>query len=109
MPRCAAGARTPEYGAAERKPARPVSRRITNLSEPGSNPVEEDILSRENEIRLQQAVDQLPPRQKQIFTLSRHKGLKHEEIADKLQISRHTVKTHLVQALKTLRSVLFYR
>jgi DNA-directed RNA polymerase specialized sigma24 family protein len=32
--------------------------------------------------------------------------MKHEEIAEHLQISRHTVKTHLVQALKTLREVL---
>jgi RNA polymerase sigma-70 factor (ECF subfamily) len=74
--------------------------------ETGANPVEERLLSRENDTRLREAVDQLPPRQKLIFTLSRNKGLKHEEIADELQISRHTVKTHLVQALKTLRSTL---
>lgn len=74
--------------------------------QPVANPVEEQLLSRENELRLREAVDQLPPRQKLIFTLSRHKGLKHEEIADELQISRHTVKTHLVQALKALRNIL---
>lgn len=71
----------------------------------GANPVEDQVLSRENEIRLQEAVEQLPPRQKLIFTLSRHRGLKHEQIADELQISRHTVKTHLVQALKTLKQL----
>jgi RNA polymerase sigma-70 factor (family 1) len=74
--------------------------------QPTANVVEEQLLSRENEVRLREAVDQLPPRQKLIFTLSRHKGLKHEEIADELQISRHTVKTHLVQALKALRDTL---
>ena len=81
-------------------------RQIAEHLEAGANPVEDRVLSRENEMRLQKALDKLPPRQRLIFTLSRHKGMKHEEIADQLQISRHTVKTHLVQALKTLRGVL---
>ena len=79
-----------------------------DILETGANPTEEHLTFRENELRLQQAVDRLPPRQKLIFTLSRHKGLKHEEIADELHISRNTVKTHLVQALKTLRSLLHF-
>src|ERR1700760_2908816 len=36
---------------------------------PDDNPVEEQVLNRENELRLREAVDQLPPRQKLIFTL----------------------------------------
>lgn len=80
-------------------------KQIVGLLDPEANPVEDQLLSRENELRLRQALDQLPPRQRLIFTLSRHQGMKHDEIADQLQISRHTVKTHLVQALKTLRSV----
>jgi len=81
-------------------------RQMVGLLDPEANPVEDQLLSRENELRLQQALDRLPPRQRQIFTLSRHQGMKHEEIADELHISRHTVKTHLVQvALKTLRNV----
>lgn len=81
-------------------------RQVAGLAEPGANSVEDQMLSRENETRLREALDKLPPQQKLIFTLSRHRGLKHEEIADQLKISRHTVKTHLVQALKTLRGVL---
>lgn len=83
-------------------------RRIAGMQEPGVNPVEDRVLSRENEVRLQEALDKLPPRQKLIFTMSRHRGMKHGEIADQLQISRHTVKTHLVQALKTLRGILHF-
>ncbi|HLZ88804.1 MAG TPA: sigma-70 family RNA polymerase sigma factor, partial [Puia sp.] len=83
-------------------------RQIAGMLETGANPVEDRLLTRENELRLQQALDQLPPRQKLIFTLSRHQGMKHEEIADHLNISRHTVKTHLVQALKTLRQLLHF-
>jgi RNA polymerase sigma-70 factor (family 1) len=81
-------------------------RQMSHLLDPGANPVEDRMLTRENELRLQQALDHLPPRQKLIFTLSRHQGMKHEEIATQLHISRHTVKTHLVQALKTLRGLL---
>jgi RNA polymerase sigma-70 factor (ECF subfamily) len=87
-------------------------RQMADLLDPGNNNtgncVEDRIFSKENEARLQQALDRLPPRQKQIFTLSRHLGMKHEEIASRLHISRHTVKTHLVQALKTLRDVLHF-
>ena len=79
---------------------------IAGLFDPEANPVEDRLLTRENEVRLRQALDRLPPRQRLIFFLSRNQGMKHEEIADQLNISRHTVKTHLVQALKTLRTLL---
>jgi RNA polymerase sigma-70 factor (ECF subfamily) len=81
---------------------------MADLLDPESNCVEDQVLSKENEERLQQALNRLPPRQRLIFTLSRHQGMKHEEIASHLRISRHTVKTHLVQALKTLRDVLHF-
>lgn len=86
-----------------------LRRQIANLLSAEGNPVEDRILSRENEEQLQRALDQLSPRQKLIFTLSRNQGMKHEEIASRLHISRHTVKTHLVQALKTLRDTLHFQ
>lgn len=84
-----------------------LRRQMERLQAPPINPVEDRMLSRENEEQLQKALDQLSPRQKLIFTLSRHQGMKHEEIASQLHISRHTVKTHLVQALRTLRDLLY--
>ncbi len=83
-----------------------LRQQMAGLLDPDANPVEDRMLTRENEIKLQRALDKLSPRQKLIFTLSRNEGLKHEEIASQLHISRHTVKTHLVQALKTLRHIL---
>lgn len=55
------------------------------------------------EIALQQLVENLPPRQKEVYRLKREKGLKHEEIAQQLQISPSTVKNHLTQALHTIQ------
>jgi RNA polymerase sigma-70 factor (ECF subfamily) len=49
-------------------------------------------------------LDKLTPRQKEIFLLSREKGLTHEEIAKELNISTNTVKNHLVTALAFLKS-----
>lgn len=81
-------------------------KQMAQLLDPEANLVEDQLLTKENEIRLQQALDHLSPQQKLIFTLSRNEGMKHEEIASQLNISRNTVKTHLVHALKTLKDIL---
>lgn len=51
----------------------------------------------------EEAIKALPKQQQTVFILSRNEGLSHDEIAERLQISRHTVKNHLVSALKALR------
>ncbi len=51
----------------------------------------------------EQVVKTLPKQQQTVFILSRKEGLSHDEIAERLQISRNTVKNHLVGALKTLK------
>jgi len=43
-----------------------------------------------------------------VFKLSRVEGLSHKEIAEQLNISPNTVKNHMVEALKTLKSHLKY-
>lgn len=52
---------------------------------------------------IQQVVETLPERRKQIYRLSREKGLSNNEIAEKLNISKNTVENQLVVALKTIR------
>jgi len=54
--------------------------------------------------KVQSLLNQLTPRQKEIFILSREEGLSHKEIADKLNISESTVNNHLVTTLKYLKS-----
>jgi RNA polymerase sigma-70 factor (family 1) len=41
------------------------------------------------------AIDSLPPRRKEVYLLSRHQRLTYNEIAERLDISRESVKTHL--------------
>lgn len=83
-------------------------KQMADLLDPDTDTVEDQLLTKENEIRLQEALSRLSPQQKLIFTMSRHEGMKHAEIASRLNISRNTVKTHLVHALKTLRDVLHF-
>lgn len=49
-------------------------------------------------------VAQLTRQQQMVFTMSRMQGLSHEEIAQELQLSRNTVKGHIVLALNFLRN-----
>ena len=67
---------------------------------------EEMLFGRESSELVQQAIRQLPPRRKQIFKLSREKGLTHQEIASQLDISPNTVKNQIVSALKEIRTYL---
>jgi RNA polymerase sigma-70 factor (family 1) len=48
-------------------------------------------------------VRQLTPQKKMIFKLTREEGLSHDKIAQQLNISKNTVKNHLVETLKFLR------
>lgn len=67
---------------------------------------EEVLFERESSKLVQEAIRQLPPRRKQIFTLSREKGLTHQDIANQLGISPNTVKNQIVSALKEIRTYL---
>lgn len=54
--------------------------------------------------RVQTLLNELTPRQKEIFQLSREDGLSHDEIAKKLDISVNTVKKHMGNTLAFLKS-----
>lgn len=59
---------------------------------------------REDDYRaiLDAAVAKLPPQQQKVYFLSRHKRLKHEEIATQLGISTETAKKHMKLALRSI-------
>lgn len=55
---------------------------------------------------LNSAVDQLPPKCKEIFLLSKHEELSNHEIAKRLGVSVKTVENQMTIALKKLRDYL---
>lgn len=62
-----------------------------------------DVAFAELESLYQSALEKLPPKRRQIFTLSRQQGLSYAEIAQELGISVKTVETQMAQALHFLR------
>ena len=78
--------------------------RLLSQMNPIQNNTEEDIFAHSLEEFTNELIEKLPPQQQLVFKLSRNKGLSHKQIAEQLNISQHTVKNHLVVALKTLKS-----
>jgi RNA polymerase sigma-70 factor (ECF subfamily) len=64
------------------------------------------LLDKEYKALLRQAIHQLPPQRKLVFTLSREQGLTHEEIARRLHMSPLTVKKTMSNAIKSIRGFL---
>jgi len=56
--------------------------------------------------QIRHAVDELPPRRKQIYMLSRQVGLSHKEIAGRMGITVKTVENQITLALKHLKKSL---
>ena len=54
----------------------------------------------------QQAVDRLSPQKKTVFILSREEELSYEEIAQKLGVSKNTVRNQMADSLKSIREYL---
>ncbi|MBX3255917.1 MAG: RNA polymerase sigma-70 factor [Chitinophagaceae bacterium] len=74
-----------------------------------SNVPDQQLLCRETEALVSQAIKKLPPQQQLVYFLSRQQGLSIDEIASKLSISKNTVKSHLTKALHFIRQYLLTR
>ena len=61
------------------------------------------LVEREIQLALQSAMNELPPRCREVFELSRNQGLSYAEIAHALDISVKTVETQMSKALRVLR------
>jgi RNA polymerase sigma-70 factor (ECF subfamily) len=68
--------------------------------------LEDMIEVRDLEFIIDAYVRTMPAQQKNVFILSRKMGIKNEEIANKLNISKRTVEKHISNALKELRQYL---
>ena len=64
------------------------------------------LISQETVNEIEKAIDALPEQSKEVFLLARMEGLKYQEIAEKLDISINTVRTHMTRAMTKLRESL---
>ena len=56
--------------------------------------------------QLKNALEQLPPQEREVFEMSRLENIKYQEIANRLNISVRTVEVRISKALKQLRILL---
>jgi RNA polymerase sigma-70 factor (family 1) len=81
-------------------------RELQELVTSENNNVEEHSQAIEVDRLLRDALTLLSPQRRLVYQLSRNQGLNHEEIANHLQLSRNTVKNHMVEALRFIRHYL---
>jgi RNA polymerase sigma-70 factor (ECF subfamily) len=67
-------------------------------------PEDEDNDSQLHFSLIDEAIDQLSPRQKEIFLLHRHERYSYREISEQLGIGKESVKTHLSLAIKSIKN-----
>lgn len=70
------------------------------------NTTDQIVLSRESKRLINEAIAKLPPQQQLVFRLSKQDGLSREQVAEQLHISPHTVKNHLADAIRFIRTYL---
>lgn len=70
------------------------------------HPMEEDEDAEQAKAILDQAMDQLTERQREVYTLHKLEGLSYQEISEKLNISLSAINHHIQKANKHLKAVL---
>jgi len=64
---------------------------------------ERTVLARDEVRRLERAIDEMPPRRREIFLLHKFEGLSYGEIAERLGIAKNTVMVQMMRALAHCR------
>lgn len=67
---------------------------------------EAQLLAAERDRRLRRAIEELPPRSREVLLLHKYEGLSYAEIGLRLGIARNTVMVHLANAMRSLRAAL---
>jgi RNA polymerase sigma-70 factor, ECF subfamily len=67
---------------------------------------EEMLVESELRLAIQKGLEQCAPRAREIFEMSRIRGLSNQQIADELSLSKRTVELQISNALKILRTSL---
>jgi RNA polymerase sigma-70 factor (ECF subfamily) len=65
---------------------------------------EQTVIHRDYQQFLNKAISHLPPQQRLVYSMCHEEGLRYEEVAQRLKISKLTVKTHMQHALRAIKS-----
>ena len=92
----------------KRAPADTFDETVENEMEPSHQPEQprspdQQVWARQLSLRVGQALDELPARQRTAFVLKNHQGLSIKEIAELMETAEGTVKVHLHRAVAALR------
>jgi RNA polymerase sigma-70 factor (ECF subfamily) len=68
---------------------------------------ERTLAARDELRRLQRALDQLPPRAREVIIMRRVEGLSRAEIAQRLGISEETISAYVTSGMRTLTELFF--
>lgn len=79
---------------------------IRELFEEESGNPEASLIHKQEKAILERAIEQLSPRQQQAYRLSREKGFSYEEIAQVMNITKPTVREHMVNSMHSIRKFL---
>ena len=96
-----------------------LKKKIWNNLQQILNDTEQHLEAKEYNQVIQNAIGQLPPQRRLIYQLNKEEGMDCQQIANELQLSKHTVKNQLTSAVQSVRrfisrytklfSLLFYR
>ncbi|MGH7796913.1 MAG: RNA polymerase sigma factor [Candidatus Binatia bacterium] len=92
----------------KRAPADTFDETVESEMEPSHQPEkprspDQQVWARQISLRVGQALDDLPARQRTAFVLKNHQGLSIKEIAELMETAEGTVKVHLHRAVTALR------
>lgn len=75
---------------------------------PDSINTEDEYIAEETMLLIEIEIENMPPKQKIIYKLSRNEGIPNDKIAEQLKVSKRTVENQLSLAMKRIRNVLLY-
>lgn len=80
-----------------------ILQKIANELLSSSETTNNAILDNEYQAILESAIQNLPPQQKKVYLMSRHEGLKQDDIAKLMNLSPYTVKEYMKYAMVSIR------
>ena len=76
---------------------------LMSVAAPEHSPIEQHLYYKEGNYVLTKAIEQLPPKRKQVYILCKIEGKSYEEVSNLLGVSISTVNEHIVKASQVVR------